>query len=113
MLVRELVALALGRRRLHRVRGHSMAPGLREGDLVVLDPRAFHHRAPRPGEVVVVRHPYRGVHLVKRVATVGNDGRIRVVGDAADESTDSRTFGAIAPDRVLGRVTHRIPGARR
>ena len=49
MLVRELAALALGRRRLHRVRGHSMAPGLRDGDLVILRPRPPHDRPLRPG----------------------------------------------------------------
>lgn len=87
-----------------------MEPAFADGDLVVLDPGAFRGRPPRPGEVVVARHPYRGVHLVKRVATVGADGRVRVVGDASDLSTDSRSFGALSPDRILGRVTLKIPG---
>ena len=87
-----------------------MQPTLVDGDLVIVDPEGFRHRPPRPGDVLVARHPYRGVHLVKRVSTVGVDGRLRIVGDNDDGSTDSRSFGAIGPDRVLGRVTRRLGG---
>jgi len=105
MLVYELAALVLGRRRLHRVTGTSMRPALRDGDLVVVDPNG---RAPRPGDLVVARPPFQPVDIVKRVATVDRLGRVRVVGDQPDRSTDSRSFGAIPPERVVGRVTGRL-----
>lgn len=101
--IREVLALAVRRRQLHRVHGHSMQPALVEGSLVVM--KAVPAREIRLGDIVLVRHPYRGVHLVKRVAAKDRDGRLWVMGDADDGSTDSRSFGAISPDRLLGRAT--------
>ena len=108
MLPVELVKLALRRRTLHRVRGSSMEPTLSDGDLLLVDPRAFSNRPPRPGEIIVARHPYREVHMVKRVATITCTGRIRVIGDNPEDSTDSRAWGSVGPDRILGRVTARV-----
>ena len=110
MLLTELVALALGRRRLHRVRGSSMSPAYVEGDLVLVNPHAYRERPPRPGDVVLAQHPYKGVTLLKRVATVSADGRVRVVGDDPAQSTDSRQFGGIAPGCIEGRVVARMRG---
>ncbi len=48
--------------------------------------------------------------LIKRVHSVGPDG-IEVRGDNEEASTDSRTFGPVAPSRVTGRVIYRYaPG---
>ena len=72
-----------GRRVRFVVRGASMYPTLRDGDVVEVDPEAFASRAPRPGELVLVKHPFkRDVLMVKRVAAVTDDGRIDVRGDA-------------------------------
>lgn len=85
-----------------------MAPTLVSGDEVLIDPRAYRHRAPAAGDVVVCLHPYqRDVRIVKRVARV-EDGRCTLTGDQPDESTDSRSFGTVAFDRILGRVTARL-----
>ena len=46
--------------------------------------------------------------MVKRVATITHTGRIRVIGDNPGESSDSRAWGAIGPDRVLGLVTAKV-----
>jgi type IV secretory pathway protease TraF len=43
--------------------------------------------------------------MIKRVARVTPDGRLFVVGDNPSESTDSRTFGALPPSQILGKVT--------
>ena len=92
------------------VSGQSMEPALREGDWVlVLPPR----RTPRAGDVVLVRDPReRSRLLLKRVAEVKDDG-IVVAGDRSDHSTDSRTFGAVPPDLVLGRAAFRYSPLRR
>ncbi|NCG18066.1 MAG: nickel-type superoxide dismutase maturation protease [Rhodobacterales bacterium] len=96
--------LALGQVELHRVSGQSMSPTLEEGMLVVLDPCAFQHRLPRPGEVVVAKHPYRSSLMVKRVVSIAPSGRVRLSGDNPSESTDSRSFGTIAWSQVRGLV---------
>ena len=96
---------ALGRRRRFRVTGESMRPGLAPGDDVFVDPGAYRCRLPDPGEVVLVRHPFKkSVRMVKRVVAL-RDGRVELGGDNPSESTDSRHFGAVPPGRLVGRVT--------
>ena len=103
-LMLHLLARALGRRKRFRVAGESMAPGLRDGDPVWVDPRAYRASAPRPGDVVLARHPFkRSVRMIKRVADVGPD-RCTLIGDNPTESTDNRTFGAVPLSRILGKV---------
>ena len=79
-----------------------MEPTLHAGDWIVAraDGRAG------VGDVVVLEHPHRpGMLIVKRVARRDDDG-FWLLGDAPDESTDSRHFGAV-PD-VVGRVLWRV-----
>ena len=97
------MAPELGRlpwRRL-RVRGPSMSPALRDGD-VVLVRRA---RAPRADDVVLVRWASRPRQLsVKRAVRDNGDGTWFVTGDNPFASTDSRELG---PAVVLGVVAWR------
>ena len=91
--------------RLVLVDGDSMRPALEPGDrlLVVRLP-------PRVGDVVALRHD--GAVLVKRVASVDGDV-IAVLGDNAVASTDSRAFGAVPRNAILGRAVYRYaPTAR-
>jgi nickel-type superoxide dismutase maturation protease len=98
--------------RLRRVEvaGGSMAPTFGPGDrLVVLGRRLGRPRWPVPGEVVAVTDPRDPSRLlVKRVAAVDRvAGTVDVRGDAADASTDSRTFGPVPLSAVVGRVVYR------
>ena len=86
------------------VSGDSMRPGLRPGDWLLVDPNAFASRAPRPGELVAALDPTEPSRwLVKRVAAVAADGRVELLGDSPDASTDSRSFGPVDPGAVIGR----------
>jgi hypothetical protein len=85
-----------------------MAPAYVDGDLVLVDPRAFALCPPRPGDVVLSPHPYRAMTILKRVATVSADGRVRLVGDNAADSIDSRQFGGVLAERLQGRVVGRL-----
>jgi signal peptidase I len=106
-----LVATAVGRRWLDVVvvRGESMAPTLRPGDRLIVEAFTLQRRAPRAGEVVLApdpRVPQR--ELVKRVAAHDPlTGRVELRGDAAQASTDSRTFGALPREQVRWRVALR------
>jgi len=105
-----LVLWLVGRRHRYRVVGRSMYPTLSPGDKVWVDLRAYTESRPQEGEIVLVRHPYRtDLRMVKRVMGVLSDGRCILAGDNAEESTDSRTFGAVPKAHVLGRVTLRPP----
>jgi signal peptidase I len=120
------IAVARRRRLVITVEGNSMLPTYADGDRLLVRTGA----ACRTGDVVVFANP-RGPEpgppmLVKRVAaTVGDEvpqparlrigdervppGRLVVLGDAV-LSLDSRTFGYVAADTVVGivlRALHR------
>jgi nickel-type superoxide dismutase maturation protease len=89
------------------VEGDSMRPTLEPGDRLV----CVRSRRVRPGDLVAVHDPRDGRLLVKRVASVDP---LTVAGDNPDASTDSRSFGAVTPDRVVGRAVYRYwPDDRR
>ena len=90
--------------------GDSMLPALRPGDrLLVLRPAPA-----RPGAVVAVTDPRLPARtIVKRVAAIGAEG-VTVLGDNPPASTDSRTFGPLAPAAIRGRAFYRyFPASRR
>jgi signal peptidase I len=90
------------------VGGGSMTPTLRPGDRVLVDLWTYRHRAPRPGEVVLLSGP-GDLPLVKRVSRVDRrNGTVWVVGDRPMASVDSRAFGALPLERIRGRVVYRF-----
>ena len=101
---------------LVRVRGRSMEPTLRDGDVLLV----VHGLAPRPGSVAVVRLPPdaqgrpRPV-AVKRVTGPDPDepGRWWIDSDNAAEGVTSFDIGSLAPQDVLARVVGRVHRARR
>jgi phage repressor protein C with HTH and peptisase S24 domain len=84
-----------------RVRGESMAPALRAGDVVL----AVLGRAPAPGQIGLVGWPARpGQISVKRVVLAYGAGWW-VAGDNRAASTDSRELG---PADVHGVIRWRL-----
>lgn len=108
--------------RLVRVAGLSMAPRFLPGRLLWVESLTYRFRAPRRGEIVLVRPPGYAFRIVKRVAAVPGDevgGRVLaadeyfVVGDHADASTDSRTFGPVSRQALAWRaIARRRRGGR-
>lgn len=97
------VGVAAVRPRRVLVSGTSMVPALVPGDRLLV---ARTHR-PRPGDLVAVRDPRQPRRLlVKRVASVTSAG-VDVRGDDPAHSTDSRSFGPVPEDFVVGIVLHR------
>lgn len=85
------------------VGGYSMLPVLHPGDYLLVRRAA----RVRPGHVVVVRHPHRPTLLtVKRVVRREERGWW-VEGDNDEASDDSRTFGPVDAEAVVGRVVLR------
>ena len=92
-----------------------MRPGLEPGDEVLVHLGAYRWRSPRPGQVVLARHPWRkDVLLIKRIERVEPGGALFLRGDnpQSTASTDSRSFGAVPRSHLLGRVVARLPRAR-
>lgn len=92
-----------------------MRPALEPGDWLLVDPTVRHW--PRRGTIVVVRQPAGGILVVKRVAarpgdTICLEGRQRrlgpteawLLGDAPAVSADSRAYGPLTLDHLVGRA---------
>ncbi len=102
----------LRRRTRLRVTGDSMRPILKAGDLVLVDTRAYTAVFPQVGHIVVARHPYqRDLTIIKRVTAVSPEGRVDLRSDNAAAGQDSRQFGPISSERLIGRVTAKIEPA--
>ncbi len=126
---------ALGIRGLWRVTvaDGSMTPAVLPGDWLLVDPTV--RRWPRRGSIVVFREPFTDLLAIKRVAArpgdwvpfadgwlqLGDD-EAWLVGDATDTglaaaghgtANDSRRYGPVAVEALLGRAWFRYGPARR
>ena len=95
--------------RRFRVEDESMRPTLEPGDYVLVNRWAYRLRSPGPGDLVVVQDPEVPKRfLVKRVSDAKNAAHVEVLGDNRASSRDSRAFGPIAIDRIVGKVWLRL-----
>lgn len=95
-----------------------MEPSFLPGDRLWADPTAYRDSPPGVGDVVVVRDPeLEGRLLLKRVHALlaGAHGVVvDVRGDHPGTSRDSRAFGDVPVERIVGKVWFRYaPAARR
>jgi nickel-type superoxide dismutase maturation protease len=76
---------------------------------VLVDPTAFRQCMPNPGDLVVAQHPQRpDLRLIKWVVYVEKDHCfLKGLNPAA--STDSRDFGLVTKNQLVGRVLCRFP----
>ena len=98
----ELIGWLAGRRQVYAVRGDSMVPTLRDGDRVFVTACT---ELPEPGAVVVARHPTRdSAVLIKRLRSVSPTS-FAVGSDDPTAGTDSRHFGSLPHEHLIGAVT--------
>ncbi|MEV5881567.1 nickel-type superoxide dismutase maturation protease [Streptomyces sp. NPDC052020] len=86
------------------VSGPSMVPTLYHGDRLLV-----HWGARiRPGDVVVLRHPFQQDLLVVKRAAERREGGWWVLGDNSYAGGDSTDYGVVPEELVLGRVRFRF-----
>jgi len=78
-----------------------MEPTLNEGEFVLVQMG----RLPKTGELVLAQHPERNLWVLKRAVRWTDTGDLEVSSDNPAEGTDSRVWGPIVRDSVLGTVT--------
>ena len=83
------------------VHGFSMYPTLKPGQNLISFNWAYINRKPEVGDLVIIKIKER--EMVKRVGSVSSN-QVFVKGDNNQESTDSRHFGPVSMDQVMGKV---------
>ncbi|MGW0083510.1 nickel-type superoxide dismutase maturation protease [Streptomyces sp. NPDC003393] len=97
---------------LAEVTGPSMVPTLYHGDRLVVQYGA----RVRPGDVIVLRHPFQQDLLVVKRAVEPREGGWWVLGDNAYAGGDSTDYGTVPEELILGKVWFRYrprPAGRR
>ena len=104
-----LLLLLIGRRKRFQVVGESMLPLLKPGEEILINPSAYKQSEPQINDVVLTSHPHNAqLKIVKRVAGVRVEGSYFLIGDNQQASTDSRHWGDIDRQKIIGRVTNRF-----
>ena len=81
-----------------------MTPTLRNSEVVLVQPAVIYN----VGEIVLANHPYKSsVKILKRIARIESGGALHLIGDNPAESTDSRTFGTVSIESIIGKVVCR------
>jgi signal peptidase I len=95
--------------------GRSMLPALEPGSVLVVNKAAYGLRIPgtdryllrwalpHSGDMVIFYTPL-GERAVKRCSAVNKDGTFFALGDNDLESFDSRSYGSISINHILGKV---------
>ena len=90
-----------------KVTGESLSPFFLEGDFVVVSKIPFVLRKIKTGDIVVFRHPAYGT-MIKKVEQISPDGEEIFVLGTHPESTDSRQFGPLRRQQLIGKVIWHI-----
>ena len=101
----DLLLFFLGRRRLFEVQGPSMLPALKPGQRLLVKPHRLNQPLPQTGSIVVCRHPSKpGLVITKRLSG-RTDQQLDLRGDNPEASTDSRHFGPVPVESLIGEAT--------
>ncbi len=94
--------------RVIKVTGDSLSPDYREGDYVVIATIPFFLNRIQVGDVIVFQQPTYGT-LIKKVAQIERSGEQFFVVGVHSNSVDSRHFGPVLRQSLIGRVIWHIP----
>ncbi|MFF9677583.1 S26 family signal peptidase [Streptomyces eurythermus] len=103
-----------------KVVGWSMEPTLAPGSEVIA--RRVPPHSLSNGDIVVLLAPDSGQLIIKRIAAIGGtpnpaaegaagdvpDGMVVLLGDNLDKSHDSRHFGCVPANQIMGRVIRQL-----
>ncbi len=88
-----------------KIADKSMEPNFKQGDYVLVNKLSYIFKNPSKGDVVIVKHPHeKGRFLIKRVLLVTDSDEYYVIGDNKDYSQDSRHFGSVKKDMIIGNI---------
>src|SRR3989344_6532313 len=86
---------------LFKIEGHSMEPAIKAGQYFLV----LNFTGPKVNDIIIVKHQKKSIFLVKRVKAVLKEGKYLVEGDNPGHSEDSRKFGAIKEEQIVGKLS--------
>jgi signal peptidase I len=92
--------------RILKVMGDSLTPEFHQGDFVLVSKIPFLFVPPSTGDVIAFHQPGYGL-LIKRIQNLNLDGGVNVIGNHP-ESIDSRVFGSVRREDIIGKVIWHI-----
>lgn len=99
--LKDLFLWTMGQRQRFQVQGDSMEPLLKEGDQILTQQKESYST----GDLVVFRHPIQSnLILIKKIVKKANEN-YEVLGLNEKKSSDSRHFGPLSKNHILGHVT--------
>ena len=85
-----------------------MEPVFKDGDQVVINRLTYVFSRPKPEDIVTIQHPHdRRKILLKKIEKLNSDNTYFVVGENKSDSEDSRFFGKINKEGILGKFWFR------
>jgi signal peptidase I len=84
----------------------SLSPEYQNGDFVLVSKIPFLFAPPSPGDVIAFHQPGYGL-LIKRIQNISLKGGVNVIGNHP-ESIDSRVFGPVRREHMIGKVIWHI-----
>jgi signal peptidase I len=88
--------------KLLKILGDSLTPEYKNGDFVMISKIPFLFVQPSPGDIIAFHQPGYGL-LIKRIQQITPEGEVSVIGSHPD-SVDSRVFGLVKKENILGKV---------
>lgn len=84
-----------------KISGHSMEPAIKNGEKILATPLFYLFKSPKINDIVVFK--FRGKVFVKRIILF-KDNKYFVEGDNKKDSIDSKDFGLLSRNQILGKV---------
>ena len=84
-----------------------MSPNFKEGDIVFYKKYFINKSNLKVGQVVIFSHPIQDRIQIKRIKQI-KENCIEVLGDNSKDSTDSKSFGFVQNEKIIGIVTSKI-----
>ncbi len=87
-----------------------MEPQIKNGNTVLISGIFYLFRKPKVNDIIAFKN-FDGKILIKRIRKEEN-GNFFIQGDNNKDSLDSRNFGMISKDKILGKIFYTLPAGR-
>jgi nickel-type superoxide dismutase maturation protease len=85
-----------------KIIGHSMQPQIKDGQSVLVSNIPYWFKTPQINDIVAFKD-HSNEFLIKRITKIQNE-KYFIEGDNKEDSLDSRKFGFINRDKIIGEV---------